>query len=155
MAKVADALGCRILVYKRTPIEERECVALETICRESDILSIHTPLNEGTYHLLDKKHIAMLKPESIVINVARGAVTDEKALADALYEGRIAGLGVDVYSVEPMAKDHPFQAILTHPNVCLTPHMAWGAHETRVRLMEEIAANIDSFLRGDKRCRVD
>ena len=155
VAKVADALGCRILVYKRTPIEERECVDLETICRESDILSIHTPLNEGTYHLLDKKHIAMLKPESIVINVARGAVTDEKALADAVCEGRIAGLGVDVYSVEPMAKDHPFQAILTHPNVCLTPHMAWGAHETRVRLMEEIAANIDSFLRGEKRCRVD
>ena len=155
VARVADALGCRVLVHKRTPVSERECVDFDTICRESDILSLHTPLNEGTYHLLDEKHIAMLKQSAIVINVARGAVADEKALADAISQDRIGGLGVDVYSAEPMAADHPFQAILDFPNIGLTPHMAWGGYETRVRLMDEIAQNIDSFLKGDRRCRVD
>ena len=155
VARVADAFGCRVLVHKRTPVTERECVDFDTICREADILSLHTPLNEGTYHLLDEKHIAMLKKNAIVINVARGAVADEAALAKALFEDRIGGLGVDVYSAEPMAANHPFQAILDRPNVCFTPHMAWGGYETRMRLMEEIAQNIQSFLQGGRRCRVD
>ena len=155
VARVADALGCRVLVHKRTPVEERECVDFDTICKESDILSLHTPLNEGTYHLLDEKHIAMLKPNAIVINVARGAVADEAALANAVFENRIGGLGVDVYSAEPMATDHPFQSVLDRPNVCFTPHMAWGGYETRVRLLEEISQNIESFRKGERRCRVD
>lgn len=155
VARVADAFGCRVLVHKRTPVTERECVDFDTICKEADILSLHTPLNDGTYHLLDEKHIAMLKKNAIVINVARGAVADEAALAKALFEDRIGGLGVDVYSAEPLAADHPFQAILDRPNVCFTPHMAWGGYETRVRLMEEIAQNIESFLQGGRRCRVD
>lgn len=152
---VAKALGCRVLVNKRTPVDGWECVDFDTICRESDILSIHTPLNEGTRNLLDRDHIAMLKRDAIVINVARGAVTDEEALADAILEKKIGGLGVDVYSVEPFPSDHPFQNILDLPNVCLTPHMAWGAHETRVRLMEEIFQNITSYLAGERRNRVD
>ena len=97
----------------------------------------------------------MMKPTAIVINVARGAVTDERALADAIAEGRLGGLGVDVYSMEPMSKDHPFQSILHLPNVCLTPHMAWGGYETRVRLLNEMAQNIESFTRGEKRNRID
>jgi glycerate dehydrogenase len=97
----------------------------------------------------------MLKSDAIVINVARGAVTDEAALAAAVEEGRIGALGVDVYSVEPMPADHPFQRILKKPNVCLTPHMAWGGYETRVRLLGEIAKNIASFLQGERRCRID
>ena len=155
VARVADALGCRVLVNKRTPIEDRTCVDLETLCRESDIISIHTPLNDQTRGLLDAHHIAMMKPTAIVINVARGAVTDERALADAIAEGRLGGLGVDVYSMEPMSKDHPFQSILHLPNVCLTPHMAWGGYETRVRLLWEMAKNIESFTRGEKRNRID
>ena len=86
---VAKALGCRVLVNKRTPVDGWECVDFDTICRESDILSIHTPLNEGTRNLLDRDHIAMLKRDAIVINVARGAVTDEAALADAILEKKI------------------------------------------------------------------
>lgn len=126
VGKVAQALGCRVLVNKRTPIEGWDCVDFDTVCRESDILSIHTPLNDGTRNLLDRAHIAMLKKNAIVINVARGAVTDEAALAEAILEDRIGGLGVDVYSVEPFPKEHPFTAILDRPNVALTPHMAWG-----------------------------
>ena len=155
VGRVAEALGCRVLVNKRTPIEGWECVDFETICRESDILSIHVPLNDATRGMLDRTHIAMLKNDAVVINVARGAVTDEEALADAVENGRIGGLGVDVYSIEPMPLDHPFQRIKALPNVSLTPHMAWGGYETRVRLLGEMAENIKAFYAGEQRCRVD
>ena len=155
VGKVAEALGCRVLVNKRTPIEGWECVDFDTICRESDILSIHVPLSDATRHLLDEAHIDMMKSNAIVINVARGAVIDEAALASAVTKGKIAGIGVDVYSTEPMPADHPFQAIKDLPNVYLTPHMAWGGYETRVRLLHEMAENIRTFLDGNKRCRVD
>ena len=154
VGEVARALGCKVLVNKRTPIEGWECVDFDRICREADIVSIHTPLNDGTRNLLDDAHIRMMKKDAIVINVARGAVTDEKALADAILEGRLGGLGVDVYSAEPMSAEHPFQKICGLPSVCLTPHMAWGAYETRVRLLDEVAENIKSFLSGGKRNRL-
>ena len=132
-----------------------ECVDFDTICRESDILSFHVPLSDSTRGLLDRKHIAMLKSDALVINVARGAVTDEAALASAILQGNIGGLGVDVYSKEPFAVEHPFNKIKHLPNVLLTPHMAWGGYETRVRLLAEIKENIISFFAGQSRCRVD
>ncbi len=152
---VARALGCRVIVNKQKPIADWDCVDMETVCREADILSIHTPLNDSTRNLLDAEHIAMLKKNAIVINVARGAVTDEAALAKALEEGRIGGLGIDVYTAEPFGKEHPFWRIKELPNVCLTPHMAWGGFETRTRLLWEMAENIRSFQRGERRNRVD
>jgi len=155
VATVARALGCRVLVCKRTPIEGVECVDIDTLCRESDILSIHTPLNDSTKNILNRDRIALLKPSSIVINVARGAVTDEEALSDAILDHRIGGLGVDVYSAEPMPEKHPFSRLLGLQNVCLTPHMAWGGYETRVRLLDEIEQNIESFLDGGFRNRLD
>ncbi len=152
---VAKALGCHVLVHKRTPIDDWECVDFDRICRESDILSIHTPLNDGTRGLLDEAHVRMLKPNAIVINVARGAVTDEAALAHAIKERRLGGLGIDVYAVEPFGTDHPFYEIRQYPNVCLTPHMAWGGYETRCRLLEEMVQNISAFQKGERRNRVD
>ena len=155
VGRVAQALGCRVLVNKRTPIDGWDCVDLETVCRESDILSLHVPLSDSTRGMLDERHIAMMKSDAIVINVARGAVTDETALARAISENRLGGLGIDVYSVEPMKAEHPFQSIKDRPNVCLTPHMAWGGYETRVRLLNEMAENIQAFLNGSRRCRLD
>ena len=155
VACVARALGCRVLAFKRTPTDEVDCVDLERLCRESDVISIHTPLNDSTRNLIDAAHIKMMKRDAIVINVARGAVTDEAALAEAIREGRLGGLGVDVFSREPFDADHPFATLSECENVCLTPHMAWGAYETRVRLMEEMAENLRSFLRGETRNRVD
>lgn len=155
VAHVAEAMGCHVLVYKRTPVEDAECVDFDTICQKSDILSLHVPLNDTTRNLLDKAHIAMLKKDAVVINVARGAVTDEAALANAILEQKIGGLGVDVYSKEPFDIDHPFNKIKHLPNVLLTPHMAWGGYETRIRLLGEIKENILSFLNGKNRCRVD
>lgn len=154
VSRVAEALGCRVLVHKRVPVSDAECVDFDTICQKSDILTLHTPLSEETYHLLDAEHIKMMKKGAMVVNVARGAVADEAALAEAIQGGHLGGLGVDVYSAEPMAEDHPFQAIKALPNVCLTPHMAWGAYETRVRLLDEILENIVSFINGEKRNRL-
>lgn len=155
VARVAQSMGCRVLVYKRTPVEDAECVDFDTICQKSDILSLHVPLNEQTRNLLDAEHIGMLKKDAVVINVARGSVTDEAALANAILADQIGGLGVDVYSKEPFGEEHPFDKIKHLPNVLLTPHMAWGGYETRVRLLEEIKQNILSFILNERRCRVD
>ena len=152
---VAKALGCRVLVNKRTPVEGWDCVSLDEICKEADIISVHTPLNDSTRNLIDDAHIRMMKPSAILINVARGAVVDEAALTSAIEEGRLGGIGIDVYSTEPYPADHPYHRICHMPNVCLTPHMAWGGYETRVRLLDEMAQNIEAFMSGTHRNRVD
>ena len=155
VAHIAKAFGCRVIACKRTPESGYECVDIDTLCREADIISLHTPLNETTKGLIGAAELAKMKKTAILINVARGAVTDEAAVASAVLEGRIAGLGCDVYSAEPFPENHPFTSLLGFPNVCLTPHIAWGAYETRVRLMKEIAENISAFLAGEKRNRID
>lgn len=155
VGRVADAIGCRVIYNKRTPDGNDNCVSLETLCKESDIISIHTPLSPSTRGIISRDMIALMKNDAIVVNAARGAVTDEGALALAVKEGRIGALGSDVYSVEPFGEDHPFYEIKELPNVCLTPHMAWGAYESRVRCLNEIILNIKAFLGGEKRCRLD
>ena len=151
---VAKAFGCKVIVYKRTPIEGEECVDIDTLCRESDIISVHTPLNDGTRGLISRERIAMMKKEAILVNVARGAVCDEEAIADAILQGAIGGVGIDVYSKEPFGEDHPIAKIAGLDSVILTPHMAWGSYEARVRCCEEIALNIESYINGEKRNRI-
>lgn len=155
VGRIAGALGCRVLAYKRTPTDEVECVDFETLCRRSDILSLHLPLSDGTRGILDAEHIAMLPQGAIVINVARGAVADEAALADALESGHLGGLGIDVYSTEPFGEDHPFYRLLGREDVCFTPHMAWGSIEARRRCLGEIVMNIEAFLCAERRNRLD
>lgn len=154
VARVAEALGCRIIVYKRVPIKDVECVDIDELCRESDIISIHTPLNDGTRNLISRERIAMMKKDAILINVARGAVVDERAVADAILQHQLGGIGIDVYSKEPFPETHPYAEIAGLDNVFLTPHMAWGSYEARVRCCEEIVLNIQSYLDGGTRCRV-
>lgn len=155
VARVAEAFGCRVLAYKRTPTAEFECVPLDTLLAKSDVISLHTPLNDGTRGLIGKRELSLVKPDAILINVARGAVTDETAVAEAVKAGRLGGFASDVYSTEPFGEDHPFNVLLGLNNVLLTPHMAWGAIEARVRCLNEIVKNIDAFLVGETRCRVD
>ena len=155
VARIAEAFGCRVLVCRRKPDAEYETTDLDTLCRESDIISIHVPLTDETRGMIGEKQIGLMKKTAIVINVARGAVTDEAALAEAAKTGRIAGLGVDVYSQEPFGENHPFSGILSLPNVCLTPHTAWGALETRNRCVAMVAENISAFCRGQRKNRVE
>lgn len=155
VAKIADAFGCRVLVCRRKPDEVYETADLDRLCAESDIISVHVPLTEETRGMIGEKQIGLMKDGVILVNVARGAVTDEAALAEAVKNGRIGGLGVDVYSQEPFGEDHPFSGILDLPNVCLTPHTAWGALETRNRCIAMVAENISAFCQGKRKNRVE
>ena len=155
VAEIARAFGCRVLAYKRTADNAYDCVTLGELCKSSDIISVHLPLTEETRGIISREIIAVMKSSAIVINAARGAVVDEAALAEAMLCGRLGGLGTDVFSIEPMASDSPYRALSGDPKVIMTPHMAWGAYEARVRCMDEIALNIEAYMRGELRSRVD
>ncbi|MBQ9070456.1 MAG: hydroxyacid dehydrogenase [Clostridia bacterium] len=155
VAKAAEALGARVIVNKRTPIDDYECVDLDTLCESSDIITIHCPLNEQTRGMINYDRIEKMKTGVVLVNEARGAVLDEEAVANSVLLGKIGAFGSDVYSVEPFDKKHPFTALLELDNVCLTPHAAWGAYEARVRCLNIISGNIQAFVDGKIQNRVD
>ena len=148
VGKIAEAFGCKLLVNKRTKIEGYECVDLDTLLRESDIITIHCPLSDATRGMIGKRELSMMKRDAIVINVARGAIWDEGAVADAVLEGQIGGIGCDVFSSEPLPKGHPFEKLYSLKNVSLTPHMAWGSFESRTRCFNTVLSNIKAYLDG-------
>ncbi len=155
VAEIAKAFGCRIIACKRQAVCDIECTDIDTLCRESDIISLHTPLSDSTRGMVGERQLSLMKKDAILINVARGAVVDESAVANAILSGKLAGFGCDVYSLEPFPHTHPYSKIASLPNVCMTPHIAWGAFETRTRLIYEMKENIAAYLRGEKRNRVD
>ncbi len=155
VASVAKALGCTVIVNKKSPVQGVDCVDLDTLCKRADIITIHTPLTDETRAMINKDHLALMKKSVILVNSARGAVTDEGAICDAVLNGEIGAFGTDVYSVEPFDDTHPFNKIMHLPNVCLTPHMAWGSYEARCRCIDEIAKNITAFKSGEVRNRID
>lgn len=154
VARVAKAMGCNVLAYKRTPVDEFCCTDIDTLCKRSDIITIHTPLTPETYHLINEDRLSIMKKSAILINVARGDVMDETAVSKAILDNKIGALGVDVYSTEPMQKDSPYQKLLNKENVIFTPHMAWGAIDARQRCIDEVAKNIESFIDGGNRSRI-
>ena len=153
--KVAQALGMKILVSVRTPradVEKIRFVTKEEVFRQSDFISLNCPLNESTRHMIHKETLAMMKPTAYLINTARGALVDEKALIDALQNNVIAGAGLDVQEVEPLDDASP---LYTMDNVIITPHMGWRGLETRQRLVSLIRDNIRAFSKGQPINRVD
>lgn len=152
VAEIARALGCRVLICRRHA--DQESVDLDTLVRQSDILTVHTPLTSETRGMLGADQLAAMKPGALLVNMARGAVTDEAAIAEAVLNGHLGGFGADVYSVEPFGEDHPFWSIRNHPMVALTPHMSWGAIEARRRCLEEMIQNMKAFLQGASRNRL-
>ena len=155
VAGLAEAFGCKVLMCRRKQDPRYETVDVDTLCQTADIISVHTPLNEETRGIVGEKQIALMKNDAIFINVARGLVADEEALAKAIEEDRIGGLGVDVFSVEPFGEEHPYTRILDRENVIFTPHTAWGAVETRNRCLRIVADNIRIWMDGGKQNRVD
>ena len=153
VAEIARAIGCQVMVCRRKQEGDFPLADIDTICRECDIISLHVPLSDSTRGMISRERIATMKSGAIVINVARGAVTDEQALAEAALAGKIY-LGVDVYSTEPFGTDHPFYAIRQLDNVYLTPHMAWGSAESRARCVREMAENTRAFFAGEIRNRI-
>lgn len=155
VAKVAQALGAKVIANKRTPVDDYKCVDVDTLCKESDIITIHCPLNDGTRNIINKERIAIMKNDVIIVNEARGAVINERDIVDAIKKGMIGAFGSDVYSVEPFDTDHPFYEIKDYCNVLFTPHAAWGSYESRLRCINVICENIASYLSGDRQNRVD
>ena len=154
VAELAQALGCRVLMCRQKPETVFENADIDTLCREADIISLHVPLTPTTKGMISEARIASMKRGAVLINVARGAVTDEAALAAAIEQGHLGGLGVDVFEREPFAADHPYSGIMHRENVCLTPHMAWGAAEARARCVATVAQNMKAFLKGEKLNRI-
>ncbi len=155
VAKVASAFGCKVIAFKRMPDSSIPCCNLSYLFKKSDIISVHLPLNEETRGIINKDLIATMKKDAILINVARGDVTDEGALAQAVLDNKIGGIGIDVYSKEPFDESHPYYRLINNKKAILTPHMAWGAYESRVRCIDEVLENINAFLEGKIKNRLD
>ncbi|MGB2753552.1 MAG: D-2-hydroxyacid dehydrogenase [Phycisphaerae bacterium] len=148
VADLARAFGMRVLVHTRTPKPPQEGVRfvdLESLLRESDVVSLHCPLTPRTEGLVNAKRLALMKPTAFLINTSRGPVVNERDLAAALEAGRIAGAGLDVLSTEPPKADNP---LLAAKNCFITPHFAWATRAARERLMKTVVANVCAFLSG-------
>ena len=154
VARIAKEMGCRVLAFKRTPVDEFQCVDIKTLLKESDIVTLHTPLNDETKELINKDTLSIMKDNAILVNVARGAVVNEEDVTKAIEDKKIGAYGTDVYTTEPMKEDSPYNRILDCENTIFTPHMAWGAKESRQRCVDEVIENIKSFTIGEKRSRV-
>ena len=149
VATIAQAFGCHVLAYSRTPkdVPGVRFTDLDTLLRESDIISLHVPATAQTTHLIDKAALQKLKPTAILINCARGKVVDSDALAAALACGDLAGAGLDVLEQEPpFAPDHP---LLHTPNVILSPHVGFDTCEAMEKRAEIVMENLKAFLSGN------
>ncbi|EXI68125.1 MAG: Glycerate dehydrogenase [Candidatus Accumulibacter adjunctus] len=158
VARLAEAFGMRVLRSERkdaatlrpgyTPFAE--------ILREADVISLHCPLTSATRHLIGADELQAMKRSALLLNTARGGLVDEAALLAALREGRIAGAGFDVLSVEPPAAGNPLLApeLLALPNFLLTPHVAWASQPAMQALADQLTANLEAFARGEPQNRV-
>jgi len=155
VARLAAAFGMRVLQAERrgAATVRPGRVPFERVLAEADALTLHVPLTPETRHLIGPGEFARLKPGAVLINTARGALVDPRALRAALQSGRLAGAGIDVLETEPPPPDHP---LLTAdlPNLIVTPHVAWASLEAQQRLADEVMANVAAFLRGESRNRV-
>lgn len=154
VAVLAEAFGCKVIYYSTSKTHtdpDFERVSFKRLCEESDIISVHAPLNEDTFHLFDAKAFEMMKPTAYFINVARGSIVDEAALVDALIENKIAGAGLDVLEKEPLPANAKILGVRNSMRLIVTPHIGWASVESRTRCVEEVYKNIAAFIEGEGR----
>ena len=147
--RLAHAFGMRVIAHDAFPVDApdyAQMTDLDTVFRESDVVSLHCPLTAENQQLVNEARLAQMKPTAILINTSRGPLIDEAALAAALNSGQIAGAGLDVLMVEPPPSDNP---LLTAKNCQITPHIAWATHAARARLLDTVVENVAAFLRGE------
>ena len=145
VARIGTAFGMNVVYYSTSGTShstEYPSVHFERLMRESDVISVHAPYNERTAGLVGEKELRMMKPKAIIVNMGRGGIVVEDALAKVIDEGVIGGAGLDVYSVEPIPADHPLLHTRHPERLSLTPHVAWASIEARERLIQSIADNI-------------
>ncbi len=145
VAKIAEAFGMKVCYYSTSGTghcKDYPCLPLEELLKVSDVVSIHAPLNERTRHLIGREQLALMKPTAYLVNVGRGAIVVEEALAEAVDNGVIAGAGIDVFVHEPIPEDHPYLKLKHPERMRLSPHIAWASIEARNRLIRMLADNV-------------
>ena len=154
VARIANAFDMRVIAYSRTPkeIDGVEFVSFDELLSQSDYLTVHCPLTEKTAKIFDTEAFAKMKDGAYFINTARGGVIDEYALRDAVTSGKLSGAGIDVLTVEPMSSDCPLYNV---PNITLTPHIAWAPLDTRSRLLDIVISNLEAFIAGTPKNKVN
>jgi glycerate dehydrogenase len=155
VARLAEALGMQVIAAQRPgrPLAPGR-VLLDELLERADVVSLHCPLNPRTRGLIGARELGLMKRDALLINTARGGLVDSEALADALRAGRLGGAGIDVLPEEPPVHGDPLLAD-DIPNLIVTPHVAWAAIEARQRAVDEVAANVASYLAGGRRGRVN
>ena len=148
--RIAKAFGMRVLACTRTVRPEYaadgvEFVDFDTLLKESDVLSLHTPATPATRGVISAAALEKIKPGCILVNTARGALVDEAAVAETLKNGRLGFYAADAFAVEPLPADSPLRGL---PNALLTPHIAWTTKEAPQKLMDITTQNLRSFLAG-------
>ena len=147
-AEIARAFGMNVVTYTRSPQKvtdgTRVCT-LEELLSISDAVSLHCPLTPENGKMINTETLALMKPNTLLVNTARGGLIDEQALAEALNDGRLGGARLDTLTYEPMREDCPLRGA---KNCAITPHIAWAPIETRVRLLEKVAENLKAWING-------
>lgn len=157
VAQYARGFGCEVIYFSTTGVNKQNGfrrATLEEILAESDILSVHAPLTENTRSLIRLKELTNMKRNAYLLNLGRGGIIDEADLAAALEKKLIAGAGLDVFEEEPFGPDNPLMQIKNNDNLLMTPHIGFASKEARMRLMDTICANIESFLKQENRNRI-
>jgi glycerate dehydrogenase len=151
VARVAECFGMKVVLARRDETDSRPGrVALSTMLSMADVVSLHCPLTESNYHMIAEKEMAIMKPNAILINAARGGLVDENALLTALQTNQIGAAGLDVLAEEPPSPDNPLINYRAD-NLIITPHVAWASQQSRQKLINEIAENIKAYLQGQSR----
>ena len=155
VARIAGVMGMKVLQAEHRGARRirLDRVPFEQVLAESDVISLHCPLTPETINLIGEAELRQMKPGAILLNLARGGLVDEAALAQALREGRIAGAGVDVLTTEPPRDGNPLLEV-AGPNCIVTPPVAWASQQAMARLAAEVIRNIAAFYRGEARNRV-
>ncbi|MEG0129026.1 D-2-hydroxyacid dehydrogenase [Clostridium sp.] len=157
VASIASAFGCRVIYYStsgQNSIEEYERVELNKLLTESDIVSIHCPLNDKTNNLIGINELEKMKSTAYILNLGRGGIINEKDLAYALNNNLIMGAGIDVLVHEPMLNKNPLLSVRDKNKLIVTPHIGWASVEARKRLVNEVVENIKAYLSSSERNRI-
>lgn len=154
VANIAKLFGCKVIYYSSSGKNDNSDfmrVDLDTLLNEADVISIHAPLNDKTTNLISENELNKMKKSAILLNLGRGPIVNEDALAKALKENQIAGAGLDVLTVEPMTATNPLYEIKDSTKLIITPHIAWATVEARQRVTDEVYDNILAYLNGEER----
>lgn len=152
VAEIAKLFGCKVVYYSTTGKNHQpgyQQVSFEELLECSDIVSVHAPLTAETENLMNQAAFSKMKKSAIFLNLGRGPIVCEQALADALNQGQIRAAGLDVLCTEPMSAENPLRKIKDSDRLLITPHIAWASVEARTRLMKIILGQIKEFLAGN------